>query len=708
MKRLVLFILWMSLGLGTLVAQNPWLGGLNACQFGRMDLDDDGQKDLLVFDRHGSRLLCFLNRGGEGEIEYQYTSAYDSCFPPLCDWAIFADYDGDGHEDIFTYSKGWAGIMVYRNTALSGVPGFQRVVYPYLTSWQGGGEVNVLATNADYPSIVDLDGDGDLDLLTFGVMGTFLEKHVNLSMERYGCLDSLVFERTDQCWGRVGESEEDNVMYLDTCLFGYGVKMDPTRHRGATVTVKDLTGDGLLDLLLADVDYPGLTCLLNGGDSEQALMVSQSQDFPRQDPVCLFSMPVPFFTDVNNDGKDDLLVSPFAPDPMACEGRESLWLYLNHGSNQHPDYRLHTKSFLQDSMVDVGTGAYPIFVDWDGDGLRDLVVGTIGNIDSTWYHYGSLKVHRSAKLWYYRNIGESQSPVFQLIDDDFLGLGASKMTGLSPTFADLNGDGLPEMLLGTSEGRLLLYAHDGSLLDGDYLHYRQPWSVPCFFDVDDDGRTDLVVGNASGRLSFYVGGVEWVTDDWGGVDVRDYATSYYGYSVPSLFKNGDEILLSVGSESGKVFLFEGLTADGNVVFPDVSSRWQELCGDMPATFGMRSAPAVTDLEGNGLLDVLVGSFAGGLRLFNAEIPVVNYGTFECPSGDGLVVFPNPVSSQLRMVSKDDNLRMLTVVDLYGRTLVERPLVGVECLLDLEDWPAGVYVLRVTLERGVVSRIFLKR
>ena len=265
------------------VFRSPWLGGLNACQFGRMDLDGDGQKVLLVFDRHGNRLLCFLNKGGVQEIDYQYTNAYDGVFPDFKDWVVFADYDGDGKEDIFTYSQGWAGMKVYRNVSTAEQLDFELVVEPYLTSYQGGGAVNLLATNADYPAIADLDGDGDLDILTFGVMGTFIEKHLNCSMERYGCRDSLVFERTEMCWGRVAESEENNLMYLDTCLFGRGLMLpaEGFRHRGATVAVRDLDGDGLLDLLLADVDYPGLTALYNGGDPLQALMVRQ-EDFPPQ------------------------------------------------------------------------------------------------------------------------------------------------------------------------------------------------------------------------------------------------------------------------------------------------------------------------------------------------------------------------------------------------------------------------------------------
>lgn len=690
MKRFALFLLWMVLETGWLTAQTPWVGGLNACQFGRMNLNGDGQKDLLVFDRHGNRLLCFLNRGGVGEIDYQYTTLFDSCFPRLNDWVIFADYDGDGWEDIFTYSKGWAGIMVYRNTAASGTLGFQRVVYPYLTSYQGGGEVNILATNADYPAIVDLDGDGDLDLLTFGVMGTFIEKHLNFSMERYGCLDSLVFERVDQCWGRVGENEENNVMYLDTCLFGYGLKVDPVRHRGATVTVKDLTGNGLLDLLLADVDYPGLTCLVNGGDADHALMVSQMTDFPEQDPVRVNSMPVPFFTDVNNDGKDDLLVSPFDPNPMACDGMESVWLYLNQGTNHHPDFHLYTKSFLQNAMIDLGTGAYPTFVDWDGDGLNDLIVGTI----------------QDTKLTYYHNIGDPQHPLFQI--DDFLHLEPLRMTGLVPAFADMDGDGLLDLLVGTSEGRMLLYAHDGALLDGDFLHYDKPWSAPCFFDVDGDGIMDLVVGNASGKLSFFKDAAEWVTDFWGAVDVRDYNTSYYGYSVPALFLNGDELLLAVGSESGKVFLFEDVTTVENAVFQDVSNQWLELCDNMSTTFGMRSAPAATDLNGDDRPDVVVGNFSGGLQLYNVEIPVINLSIPENHAVEELMIFPNPVSSLLRIISHEDNIKKVTIVDLYGRTLQTRLAEGGECVMEVEGLSPGVYSLRVVLERGVVNRIFLKR
>ena len=136
--------------------QSPWCGGLNACQFGQFDLNGDGKNDLVAFDRHGNRLSCFINKGGMGEVDYEFDNSYVKFFPRLDEWAIFTDYDGDEKTDIFTYSKGWAGIKVFRNVTTDTLA-FELVAYPYLTSWQSGGEVNILATNADYPAIVDVD-----------------------------------------------------------------------------------------------------------------------------------------------------------------------------------------------------------------------------------------------------------------------------------------------------------------------------------------------------------------------------------------------------------------------------------------------------------------------------------------------------------------------------------------------------------------------
>lgn len=683
----------------------PWCGGLNACQFGSMDLDFDGKKDIVAFDRHGNRLLCFLNCGEAGEIRYEWSESHARCFPKINDWCIFADYDGDGREDIFTYSKGWAGIKVYRNTSTDTLA-FQLVKSPYLTSFQGGGEVNLLATDADYPAIVDLDGDGDLDILSFWALGTFIEKHVNMSVERFGTRDSLVFVRTDQCWGRVAENEENNLMYLDTCLFGKGltINRDDLRHSGATFAVRDLTGDGLVDLLLADVDYPMLTFLKNGGDATHAVMTSQTFDFPVSYPINLFSMPVPFFTDIDNDGVDDLIVSPFDPNPMASEGIRSVWLYLNRGTNQQPEFHLFTKSFLQEEMIDVGTGAFPAFADADRDGLTDLIIGNIGDVDSVSYHYGSLQTHRSSGLQFYKNIGTSDKPIFQIADNDFGHLQSMGLMGLMPAFGDLNFDGVDEMIVGTATGGLYYLDSDFNILNGNYLAYNIPWSAPCLFDIDGDGVTDLVVGNQTGRLSYYHGVVEdghiafeKVNDFWGEVDVRDYDVSYYGYSVPFLFRSNNEVLLLVGSEQGKVFLFDSISNNLNGVFRDNTERLGEFVEGFPKTFGLRSAPAMADLNADGRWDFVVGNFCGGLQLFNANI-VVNQSVADRKIKD-VSICPNPVSQTLSVHSEGESLLEICLFDLMGNLLSCHAVCSTECCFDVNGIMDGVYVLMVRTADG---------
>ena len=208
-----------------------WAGGMNSCQFGTVDLNMDGKKDLVVFDRVGNRIMPFVNHGTDGAIDYGYAPEYASRFPDINDWMILVDYDKDGKEDLFTYSPGYAGMKVFRNVSGTTFQ-FQLIISPYLTSFQGGGYTNILVTYADYPAISDLDGDGDLDILTFWGLGAFVEMHKNLSFEKYGTYDSLDYEKVSYCWGYFAESEESNVLTLDTCI---GMGLHPITRDGVPV-----------------------------------------------------------------------------------------------------------------------------------------------------------------------------------------------------------------------------------------------------------------------------------------------------------------------------------------------------------------------------------------------------------------------------------------------------------------------------------------
>ena len=288
----------------------PFAGGLNNCQYGSIDLNMDGVKDLIVFDRHGDRLLTFINRNIQGTISYEFRPEFAKLFPPLDHWMELVDYNGDGKEDIFTYTTG--GIKVFRNESDT-VLRFKQVSFPYLVSMQGTTLTNILVTYADYPAIADIDGDGDLDILTFWGLGSFVQFHRNMSEERYGTADSLEFVLSSNCWGHFAEGVESNAIQLDTCVSFDDVKLkdgDP-KHTGSTLLAHDFSGDGVYDIAIGDVDYPGLISLTNGGTRDSAYMISQTSQFPNViHPVNLTSFPASCLIDVNNDGAKDLLVPP--------------------------------------------------------------------------------------------------------------------------------------------------------------------------------------------------------------------------------------------------------------------------------------------------------------------------------------------------------------------------------------------------------------
>ena len=697
----------------------PWAGGMNSVQFGSVDINRDGIKDLVAFDRQGDRLMCFINAGIPNSIDYSLQQQYVKYFPKLYDWAIFADYNGDGKTDIFTYSPGWAGIVVYKNISGDTLR-FERVAYPYLESQVGEGKVNLYVTYADYPGIVDTDGDGDLDILSFWGLGSFVEMNKNMSMEKYGIPDSLDYVKTEYCWGHFAESDESNALFLDTCV--NGAEMTDTlgpwlfknirkkRHTGSTFCMLDLNADGVKDLLLGDVDYPGLFALMNGGTKDSAVIISYDTLFPDYGaPIRLFSMPAASYIDVNNDGLKDLLVSPFDPGLYVSQNKHSVWLFLNSGKNDKPYFNLVTKNFLQDQMIDAGSGAYPVFYDWDHDGKTDLFLGNYGIYQRSFYdHYILHSVYYSRITWY-KNIGTLQQPVFQPESLDFGNLFKHHFVGLYPAFADLDGDGLTDMLAGNSKGNLIFVKNEGNgrfvIADSNYLNVKiKAFSAPVLFDLDKDGLPDLIIGQKAGNLTYYHNDgtaqnphFTWVTDSLGKINVTDYNLSYNGYSTPCFFRGNDGYTrLVVGSEQGKLFYFSNI--DGNLQGKFTESDSLPVLLDTAGVSfdrGIRTAAAVADINHDGKPEMAAGNFCGGLEFFHARPGAVT-GTDKLHHlVKKLVIMPNPANRTIRfLLPQEEPVLSVTVFGMDGRKVFGTSLFPEHnlCQLRLPYLPDGIYIL----------------
>lgn len=687
---------------------NAWAGGLNNVQFGRFDLDGDGLDDLLVFDRHGDRLLPFLFSIQDQHAVYTYAPYYRRFFPAMNHWFQVADYNGDGKTDIFTYTPG--GIMVYKNTGDHN-PQFEKAVDPYITSLQGSIYTNLLVTYVDYPVIADLDGDGDLDILTFWGLGSWVELHRNMSVEETGSADSLLFRKETGCWGHFAENPESNIIYLDTCYAGGGVRFhanDP-KHTGSTFCLIDIDGNQVLDLLLGDVDYPDPAPLINAGSNMEALMTEQLPQYPLTDPVYLWSFPLAQHIDITNSGRKDLVVSPFDPSLVKSRGSESVWLYKDISSGTGPEFVLADKSFLQRTMIDMGLGAYPVFADVNGDGLTDMVAGNYGLYDTCFMNNaGQLKCYYYSRLYLFMNTGTAESPEFTLADDDFAGIPALSIQGAYPAFADLDGDGDMDMLLGSDSGKILFFdniAGAGAVPVfaepiADYQQIEvESFSTPVLFDFEGDGDADLITGSSRGRLSFYRNEgsagqpvFSLVTDFWGGVDVTDFQLSYTGYSVPAFILNGSgEVNLLVGSETGIISRYNNLSTEPGALFNKADDHFMYI------SEGIRTSPAAADLNADGYPDLAVGNYGGGIALFKGKNP----GPAGIPESYGesltrVLVAPNPAMDMTKVTILSDGNWSVDIINVYGALVNTIPAVGHQTIqLGWDDLPAGIYSIVCT-------------
>jgi hypothetical protein len=674
--------------------QNPWFGGLNNPQFSPFDLNNDGLDDLVVLERgvfeadsgSGSRLLTFINAGTPNEVAYTYAPEYEKYFPRLRQWMLMADYNCDGINDIFTCNPGQVDLYLGHHDGAN-KPFFTYKGFLPFQSFAGA--LNIFVSAVDIPAIKDVNGDGDLDIITFQQFGITIDYFENLSEELTGtCGDTMIYQYRDFCWGKVWETGLQKPVILDTCDNTPKDGGGP-RHTGSTLLAFDEDGDGDQELVLGDVSFDNLNRLLNGGAPDTAHIIAQDIAYPSYDrPVNMHIFPASFYMDVNNDGRSDLIVAPNSP--RNSLNHNCAWYYEDISTNDTVKFQFRTDTFLVSTTLDFGEGAHPAFFDYNGDGLLDIIAGNYG-------YYAGIATYTPG-LALLKNTGTATNPAFELVTRDYENLTAIRVNNkpllnLTPTFADMDGDGDKDMLVGDTSGRLSYFRNDPAtgvanftMVTNSYFDIDAgAYSAPFVYDVNGDGVLDLLLGRKQGNVQYYENrGTTTAPDfdvlptnsDFGQVDAR-YQQFITGYSTPIITRldGTSQLYLLSGNDEGKLI---GYFFDASKIYGGPFRKVFNYYSGIDE--GEQSSLAVADLDSNGKLEMVTGSYRGGLIFYRqndslASLLPVGMAEMSLLTELDVVVYPNPVNDKLNISLTTPLSESLQVIlyDLLGKELINKEI-----------------------------------
>lgn len=652
--------------------RNPFSGGINNPVFQFVDIDADGDLDLFVLDRD-RRLTLYRNEGSVGTPAFVLE---DIGFQNLDvgGWFKFADIDADGDKDLFSGGESF-GVSFFRNTGTSFSPSFTLETSSLRTS---AGSV-IVADQQSVHTLADIDGDGDLDFFSGNQLGTiaFYRNHGSPTVPQFEFVTDSFQGITIVGVTRSPVDDEISIDALPSSTPGTAL------HGAMAFDFFDVEGDGDLDIFWGDFFNRSLYFIRNDGTPTVPQMVLADSTFPDEAPVFTDGYNMPALVDIDADGDLDLFIGVLYFGPSL----NTFQFYRNDGTPAVHDFVPITQNFLP--TIDVGATSVPMFVDIDGDGDRDLLLGS---------EPGTISILRRED----EHLVADSTPLLSL----------PGLFNLSPAAADLNGDGKVDLIVGDFNGHLRFFLQNDTgfvqaafSLDGVNFGLN---ASPLLADITGDQLVDLLVGTGGGQLhlyrnsgssSFPVFVLE--SSNYLGIDVGDDARP----TIRDMDGDGKGDLV-IGNGGGNLLLYRN---DGTQTAPSFGLVAGFFDG---VSAVMRSAPAFEDVDRDGDPDLFLGNVKGGLYFFEntrGPAPAPPYAAIAQN-------YPNPFSqsSVIRYSVPVLSRTRIDVYDLLGRkvaTLVDRMMdPGVHTV----EWNArglvsGVYYVRLhTAGVVVTSRATLVR